>query len=325
MSAIICGRGGSTTVYVNSRGGTTRVSNVGNTYVGFGPFSGEPGYDGYLFRPAKWCKEQWKDWAKPIKSGDSPIRKTIQKVIVFVPLVFLTVAAFFLKLVGLCANWHTFRPDMSVAPSINTIVGSGRVIEKTWPLNSNPIHSIAFSNSVGSLSIEKGEENSLKIEGEDNLLDCFSSYTLQNRELTVGQITPHVAMKLHKTIRYTLTVASFPEELKVFGGGYVLVPALHAPRFHCHIQGSGKVVVQKGEVSSQSVEISGSGKYKASNLKTDHSKIAISGSGSARVQATSSIEAKISGSGRCVYSGQPQVTSRISGSGRIFKSSAERG
>ncbi|HAB98536.1 MAG TPA: hypothetical protein DCE71_01780 [Parachlamydiales bacterium] len=105
-------------VYINEGKGVQHINYVGNIYVGFGPFPGEPEYDGYLFRPAIWCKEKWKDWAGPWNSMDNQTTKTLLKIAVFIPLVLISIVAFFLKLVGLFTNWHTYVPGMPLDPKI---------------------------------------------------------------------------------------------------------------------------------------------------------------------------------------------------------------
>ncbi len=300
--------------YVSNTGnGVSHISNVGNVNVGCGFSWGEEDLNSCLSKPANWCKKQWKDWANPSQS----IEGTIKKIVVFVPLLLGSIGAAFLKFAGHFFSCSSQEEESLVPSHVKMIVGTNRFAEKTISLGLGCIPTVQFLGSLGPLVIKRGESNSLQIEGEENILDFFSSYKLQDHHLTIGEIAPNLMLKLHRAVYYTLTLASPLEELIVSGSGKVFIPSLNTSTFSCHIKGSGKVTVQEGEVANQIVNISGSGKYQAENLKTEHSKADIHGSGSAMVKAISSLFVSISGRGKCVYFGNPKVTSR--GSGRVFR------
>ncbi|MDP1609299.1 MAG: DUF2807 domain-containing protein [Chlamydiales bacterium] len=308
-------------VHVSNHCGTSTISNIGNSdIVSIGNAYIGPDPDWFLFRPIYWCGRQWKDWARSPQLENNCLRASIQKIALFVPLAFATLAASLIGIVGLVTGFRiiddrkTWTSNSGVGSS--TIVGSNNFIKQTFNLGSNPIPSIHLS--FGPLLIESGETNSLEVEIEDNLSKHFAP-SLQNGELTLGRMSSSNTSVCSHGIQYKLTLTQSPSKLNIAGSGDVEIRELKTAGFRCDISGSGRVVIQAGALESQVVKISGSGKYLASNLKSKDCTVRISGSGIADVQANSTLSVAIPGSGECIYSGNPEVSSSIKGSGYVKK------
>ncbi len=210
-----------------------------------------------------------------------------------------------------------------------TVRGSGHVISEARPGSSFDRVAVAGS---GHLSIFQGEDESLTIEADDNLLPLIKS-SVSGGWLRLGP--ENVNLSPTSTIRYSLQLKSLRElslsgsleadapalktdqlTINISGSGRVRLPKLDAGGFDVHISGSGDIDVA-GKVDRQSCQISGSGNYRAGDCESQSAAIHISGAGDATVWVHRSLDAHVSGSGNIRYYGAPQVSSGISGSGSV--------
>ena len=211
------------------------------------------------------------------------------------------------------------------------VSGSGEVVVVDRPVSS--FDSIDFSG-VGQMIIEIGEEESLRIEAEDNIIKYIET-EVRGDTLTIG-MRPRINLRPTEPIIYYATVVSL-EEISVSGAGNVDAPGLAAARFRVHISGAGDVDIDgleadeldvtisglgnlsifDGQVNTQDVDISGSGSHEARQLTSAYADISLSGLGSAAVWVTERLDVDISGAGSVRYAGDPSVSSNVSGLGSI--------
>ncbi|MDP3965157.1 MAG: head GIN domain-containing protein [bacterium] len=212
--------------------------------------------------------------------------------------------------------------------------GSGNVVSEERKLGE--FSRIAL-NGVGNITVTQGEQVSLAVEAEDNIIGKISTEvegdTLKinyNRSWWLWTFWPT------KDINFAVTVTEL-DSVSISGSGSLSSSNLNSDDFEISISGSGDVnlflraetltstisgsgdFALSGEVGSQILKINGSGEYLAQELSSREASIDINGSGTAEVWAEDTLEVDISGSGTVRYLGNPQVSQSISGSGDIEK------
>ena len=214
--------------------------------------------------------------------------------------------------------------------SVGATVGSGKVATETRAVSGVEAVEFAF---VGDMTITQGDEESLTITGDDNILPLIKSDVTGGvlRVYTQGvnmaqSITPlRYELKVKDLSRMTLSGAGSinapkltTERLQatVSGAGTLRVDALAADALEVSLPGLGDANIA-GVVERQQVTLSGAGTYFGEELRSDTADVTISGLGNASVWATEQLDATISGAGSIQYKGGPQVTQQISGLGSV--------
>jgi hypothetical protein len=211
----------------------------------------------------------------------------------------------------------------------NTVSGSGNVV--TEPREVAGFDRVSVSGA-GELTVVQGDEESLTIEADDNLLPLITS-EVHHGALSLGP--RNVNLHPTRTIVYRLKVKNLRGvdvsgsvhgdvgtlktdrlDLNISGSGRLNVEHLDAEALSARISGSGNTSAS-GRADKQQISISGSGNHQARDLKCARADAHISGSGDAEVWVTESLGASISGSGRVAYRGNPSVDAHVSGSGRV--------
>ncbi len=212
-----------------------------------------------------------------------------------------------------------------------TVTGKGDVTQEDRSVSGFDSLEI---NGLGDVTVELGEEESLTVEAEDNLLPYLETYV--RGSTLVIEVEDGRTIIPTKPVRFYLTVVSL-EKVAVSGLGNISLPELEADQFSIDISGAGNIEidglyadsfrtsmsglgdlnVNAGQVATQTITISGSGKYSAAELESENATVSISGLGSATVRASQSLKVTISGSGNVNYYGDPQVDSEISGVGKL--------
>ena len=188
--------------------------------------------------------------------------------------------------------------------------GSGTITTETRSVSG--FNEIAVSGS-GDVIVEAGDEESLTIEADDNLLELLTSEVSGDR-LELGVKTLQ-RIRPSRTIVYRVTVIDLAE-FDISGSADVTITGLATGSFEASISGSGDIDVV-GQADDLTVRISGSGSYDGGDLVTATGDVSISGSGSATVNATDELDISISGSGSVTYLGNPSLRQSISGSGSV--------
>jgi hypothetical protein len=212
--------------------------------------------------------------------------------------------------------------------------GSGEVI--TVEREVSDFDRVSLSG-VGTLYISVGEEETLKIEAEDNLLPYIETF-VQGQTLTIG-FKDHglrAAFQPTEPIRYYLTVKNLAglslsgagnievdeiatSELRIHtsGAGNIEIDKLTAKVLDMDVSGAGNCHIYKGQVADQTLRISGAGGYQAPDLHSQTARIDISGLGGARVWVEEDLDIEISGAGTVTYFGSPSISQDVSGAGSI--------
>ena len=215
----------------------------------------------------------------------------------------------------------------------SVIRGSGKVITESRKVSD--FDKVVLSG-VGTLYITQGDEESLEIEAEDNLMPYIVS-KVRGNTLTIGfeddkwtqAIQPTEPLKFFLTLKDLSKVELSgagrvvvedieTDELRIIssGAGDIEIDNLSAKKLTVTLSGAGNCEIG-GQVADQSIVISGAGNYSAEYLETESTSIQVSGMGSSRVWATKDLKIEISGAGSVKYYGSPHITQEISGAGNI--------
>jgi carbon monoxide dehydrogenase subunit G len=208
--------------------------------------------------------------------------------------------------------------------------GSGNVIQQNRDVHG--FHGVSFAGS-GELSIRQGNEESLIVEADENILPYIRTDVEEGR-LFIG-FRRGVSVSTSSPIRFTLMVREL-DELDLSGSGKIRTGPVRGEDFRIHLSGSGEIRMDTldaatlkadisgsgdmelpGKVDRQEIHISGSGRFHAPDLDSQSADITVSGSGDATLRARTSLSARISGSGSVEYYGNPSVTKKVSGSGSV--------
>jgi hypothetical protein len=234
---------------------------------------------------------------------------------------------------------------------IRTVSGSGKVIEEEREVSGFTGVELA---TIGNLTIELGERESLHIEAEDNLMQYLEA-EVRGETLIIGS-RENVNLIPTRGVYFTLTVKEL-DTVTISGLGNVEIPDLEAPRFSVEISGGGNVDtedldvgtlevdisgggdvdveglegevltvvisglgdlhIEEGEVKEQEILISGGGNYRARGMESADAEVRLSGLGSATVRVHDNLKVTISGGGSVEYIGSPTVEQDISGLGHV--------
>ncbi|MBN2073907.1 MAG: DUF2807 domain-containing protein [Actinobacteria bacterium] len=213
--------------------------------------------------------------------------------------------------------------------TIGIVRGSGDI--ETEEREVSGFDEVNFSG-MGNLIIEQGDEESLEIEADDNIIPLIET-RVKGRELYIGykrgfSIAPTSNIRIH------LTVMDL-EQIELSGVGDMDCDNMETDKIRFDISGSGDIdfhmeaesietnvaglgnIKLSGRTSNHRVEINGSGKYDAEDLESERCEVEISGLGSATVNVSGELDVEINGAGNVYYKGTPDITQDISGLGRI--------
>lgn len=215
----------------------------------------------------------------------------------------------------------------------NTVEGNGNIEQESRSIES--FDKIEL-NGIGNIYVEIGEEPTLEISAEENLLEYIETY---NRgETLVIEIKDRANIMPTEPVDFYITATSL-SSVDVSGLADVQLPAIEADRFSITISGAGDIdmdelvaeslnvelgglgsfTINGGEVEQQDVVISGSGSFNSRRMDSQEADINISGLGSATVSVSDMLDVNISGGGSVNYYGSPEVKSNISGLGDLDK------
>jgi hypothetical protein len=238
-----------------------------------------------------------------------------KKIIVFILLI---------SALALSACSITFSTNQTI------INGSGKVTTETRSVSG--FTQVAL-NGLGNLNIILGDQESLVIEAEDNLMQYITT-SVQGNKLIIGTAKDVLPMPT-KPVNYTLTIKSL-NALSLAGAGKITLNNLHSDQLTLDLSGAGEINVTElaasqlttaisgagsitltGQATNQSVNISGAGRFNAADLKSTSADVTVSGLGSATVWSTGTLKAAISGAGNINYYDSPALSKSITGTGTI--------
>jgi hypothetical protein len=218
-----------------------------------------------------------------------------------------------------------------IALPIGVVRGSGQVVEEEREIGGATGVDL---QSFGTVHIEQGEREGLRIEAEDNLLRYIETEVRGGRlEIAHRRGT---SLLNTKPIDYWVTVREL-DEVSISGAGNIEAGDVQAGRLTVHLSGAGNVqiadleaetldvslsgagglAIEGGQVEQQKIVISGAGDYRAENLDSGETTIRMSGMGSATVRVRERLDVTISGAGSVRYAGNPEVEQQVTGAGRV--------
>jgi hypothetical protein len=232
-----------------------------------------------------------------------------------------------------------------------TVRGSGKVVEETRAVSGVTGVDLA---TLGNLTIEVGDTESLRIEAEDNLM-AYLETEVRNGRLSI-ETQDNVNLRNTRPINYYLTVTGL-DTIEISSSGDIQAPDLEAERFSINISSSGDLEmgdleadsltvrisssgdvtmglldantlevdisssgnldIRGGQVKTQDITISSSGNYTAQDLASDEAVVRLSSSGSATIWVQDYLRANLSSSGDLRYRGNPTVDATTTSSGDV--------
>jgi hypothetical protein len=190
--------------------------------------------------------------------------------------------------------------------------------------------------SAGRVILTQGQEESLKVESDENLLPYIAAVA-RGGTLALGFTKAALGLRIRPTVlRYHLTLETIAAlrlagvgdirapsldvgalEIDLSGAGDVAIASLHADKLAVCLDGLGNVELG-GQATEQEVRISGSGTYHAGELESEAVDAMVSGMGDATVWATRTLRIRIPGDGSVKYYGRPEVRSRVGSLGQVI-------
>ncbi len=188
-------------------------------------------------------------------------------------------------------------------------------------------------NTFGEFIIRQGDEESLTIQGPNNILRNITT------EVVGGTLyidaDRGVLSDSFTKVTYTLTVKNLTE-ISLSGAGSITVDSLDSDHLDVTLTGAGSIDIHSlntqnltvllnsagsieisGNAIDQSIVLSGLGSYNGSDLQSRTAKVVMSGAGSAEVWVTNMLNIVVSGVGSVSYYGNPIVSQNISGLGSV--------
>ena len=213
--------------------------------------------------------------------------------------------------------------------TIGLVRGSGDI--ETEERNVSGFHKVSLEG-IGNLIVTQGDEESLVIEADDNIISLIRTDVFAHR-LTIGFKRGYNFIPTVK-IKYYLTVIDL-DKISLSGTGDIDCDNFSTDKLEFEISGAGDIdfninaesvettssgagdINLAGKVDSQEIDISGVGKYDAEELESRECSISLSGAGSVTVNTSEELDISISGVGNIYYAGDPHITQDISGLGRV--------
>lgn len=232
-----------------------------------------------------------------------------------------------------------------------TVRGSGDVLQQERAVSRLTGVELA---TIGTLHVEVGEREKLRVEAEDNLLPYIET---EVRDGTLTVVTQRdVKLRTTKPVHYYLTIPELGRivvsssgdvevsdaqvnrlsvalsssgnlemgdlecdtlTVRISSAGDMAVGQLYATALHVHASSSGHLSIAGGEVEQQDITLDGSGDYTARELTSAEAEVTLTSSGAATIQVHKHLRADLRSSGDLYYAGKPTVDARTSSSGEL--------
>ena len=172
--------------------------------------------------------------------------------------------------------------------------GSGNVVEETRPVSGVTGVDLA---TIGTVIIQVGNNESLRIEAEDNLMKYFET-DVRGGTLRIRTTPLAVNLRPTKPVHFFLTVKDL-ERVSISGSGDIQVPDLETKEFRVDIGGSGDVSMGDLNADRLEIDIGGSGDVNTARVKVPTFRVKINGSGDITVSelGAEDLSLNINGSG----------------------------
>jgi hypothetical protein len=194
----------------------------------------------------------------------------------------------------------------------------------------------------GHLFISQGEEESLRIEGEPEVIATVKTINREGElvldidagwfDKTWNAVTSAVegrVLKYHLTVKsldgiYVQGAASVRMQglkteslyLTLKGAGEIVISSVEAGLIDVDLPGAGRISLT-GKTDRLQVSMKGAGSFDSPQLESREARVALRGVGKATVWATAQLDATVEGIGAIDYYGNPVVRQNVSGLGKI--------
>ena len=173
--------------------------------------------------------------------------------------------------------------------------------------------SLVDVDGVGTVIVTCGEERSLEIVADDNLLPLLE-HRLANGRLSIRPTEP---ISPNSDLLFRVGLPSL-RQLTTRGAVAGEVHAASGEALKLELLGAGTVDVD-GAVTTFDASIQGAGAVEAFGLVADEVSVTIAGAGSADVHATRTLGVSIAGAGTVRYQGDPTVDRSVAGIGSVSR------
>lgn len=210
--------------------------------------------------------------------------------------------------------------------------GSGNVVNETREVSN--FHAIEIDYPA-EVIIRQGNQESLEIEAEDNLLPNLKTEVRGGTLEIFYRREGGKHVNPTKTVRITIVVRNL-DEVDFTSAGELTIEGLKATNLEVSLSGAGDLDLKDVRLEELSVNLSGAGNmtasgvadtldmtisgfggFRGSDLHSKKAEVSISGAGSATVWVDDDLDASISGAGSVSYYGSPAVTRQVSGVGDV--------
>ncbi len=217
------------------------------------------------------------------------------------------------------------------ACGLRAIRGSGDIVTEDRDVSG--FDSIEFAG-YGRLIVTQGNEESLSIEIDDNLLRYIDTDVVgdtlkiefdDNIFLRATDSTIIFRLSVIQLVSLDISGAGTFEvdeletdefELTMSGAGKIDIDSIQATDLKVVVNGAGSVSIS-GTVDTQDIVVSGVGDFNALDLESQEATVTISGAGDADLWVHDELDITISGVGSVSYYGDPDVSQSGSGLGSI--------
>jgi len=213
---------------------------------------------------------------------------------------------------------------------VGLVRGSGNIVTEERDVSGfDGVH----LSGIGDLIISQGDEESLVIEADDNVIPLIEAF-VSGGELTIQfkrgySFVPNTSMKFYLTVKELEKISlsgagriiaesldTDDLEFEISGAGDIDFDGISAEEVEVYLSGAGDISLS-GEVDRQDINLSGVGNYDGGDLESRICDVTVTGAGSATVNVSEELDANISGVGDINYIGSPSVEQEISGLGEI--------
>ena len=232
-------------------------------------------------------------------------------------------------LISLACNVNFDLPSIHLGDGVTISSGGNSVTQERSVSNFDKVD----LRSMGNITITQGEEESLTITADENIIDHLTS-NVSNNELILSTEDNYTFNNIGE-IHYDLKVKDL-SRIKLSGFGNIDMDGLTTDSLDVRLSGSGNFKMQdltadqldlvisgfgsadvSGTVPTEHITITGSGNYDGGDLQSQVADITVSGFGSATVWANENLKVTLTGSGNVDYYGSPTLEEKITGFGNL--------
>ena len=177
-----------------------------------------------------------------------------------------------------------------------TIEGSGVIIsEKRDVSNFDRVEVCCGMH----LYLTQGDEETLLVTADDNLMDEIETRILDNRLVVEYRLKTNVSYRTTEPVRLELTVIDI-DAVSISGGGWIESPIIETDSFDLDLSGGGDGYFAELTADRMDIHISGGGDVEADTVNVKNLNINLSGGSDATIDdlVAETLNLEVSGSGR---------------------------